>query len=121
MVHVRKKPLIVEAVQVVGITKGSFDSVEYDIVVAGPHLEWFGEALKKDDGDEGAVYAVTFEDLIVNTQHGPAMMKVTDWVFRGVDGEVYPVTNAVFEKTYDIVSDEEAATTTDGGLTTPAT
>jgi len=43
------------------------------------------------------------EETIVVTTHGPARADAGDWLAIGVDGEVYPIANSVFERTYDFI------------------
>jgi hypothetical protein len=43
------------------------------------------------------------EPFIVETLEGKMEGKANDWLMVGVNGELYPCDNAIFEKTYDIL------------------
>jgi hypothetical protein len=44
-----------------------------------------------------------FEPFEVETLEGIMKGKSGDWLMVGVNGEMYPIDNAIFEKTYDLV------------------
>jgi len=81
----RKKPLIVEAVQV---TDEWFD---------GEHPNPLHPA------DVRLVYCPFNRTVIVATQSGEIEACVGDWIVWGVENEVYPVVQSVFEKTFELV------------------
>ena len=39
----------------------------------------------------------------IETLEGDLNCEVGDWIVKGVDGEVYPIRNSIFEKTHDII------------------
>ena len=43
------------------------------------------------------------EPFLVVTMEGELKGKKGDWLMVGVHGEMYPIDNAIFEKTYDLV------------------
>jgi len=43
------------------------------------------------------------EPFLVETMEGELKGKKGDWLMVGVHGEMYPIDNAIFEKTYDIL------------------
>jgi len=51
----------------------------------------------------------TDKELIVQTLEGP-LRAARDWIITGVRGEQYPCKPDVFEKTYELASDEEPVT-----------
>lgn len=77
MAKYRKKPVVVEAEQWPGITCGW--------VPKGCHFA------------SGA--------LICPTLEGNMTVSIGDWIITGVAGEKYPIKDAIFRKTYDIVHD----------------
>lgn len=44
------------------------------------------------------------DTLVVVTNHGPAQVKVGDWVIRSPEGELYPCQDDVFRKKYELIS-----------------
>lgn len=44
-----------------------------------------------------------FEPFEVETLEGTMKGKSGDWLMMGVNGEMYPIDNAIFEKTYDLL------------------
>ena len=44
--------------------------------------------------------------LVIPTIEGNMVAAEFDWIVRGVEGELYPVKDAIFRKTYEGVSDE---------------
>jgi len=58
------------------------------------------------------------EPFRVTTHEGELRGKAGDWLMMGVRGEKYPISDAIFRETYDILIDEgvtinETETTTD--------
>ena len=52
----------------------------------------------------------TSSEKIIQTLEGPLRAAPGDWVITGVRGEQYPCKPDVFEKTYELVSDDEECT-----------
>lgn len=50
-----------------------------------------------------------FEDefLIIETLEGEMKASDGDWIIRGVNGECYPCKPDIFEKTYELVPDQQ--------------
>ena len=78
---VRKKPVIVEAVQWIGD-----NFVEIDNFITSYH-----ETYPKD----GVIF--------INTLEGVMKASLNDYIIKGVDGEFYPCKPDIFEKTYEII------------------
>lgn len=78
----RKKPVVIEAIQLEYSTK-SQDNI----------IEWSGNKIRK--GLDGGLVIPTLEgDMVANTG---------DYIIKGVNGEFYPCKPDIFEKTYDEV------------------
>ena len=45
------------------------------------------------------------EPFEVETLEGIMKGKTGDWLMVGVHGEMYPISNKIFKKTYDIIND----------------
>ena len=99
----RKKPVVVEAMQLVGTnaethavyqwieanTQGSFDPLSEEIPASGVSI----------DPATG--------DFLIATLEGVMQAKPGDWIIRGVQGEFYPIKSDIFEATYERVDDDE--------------
>jgi len=66
-----------------------------------PNLE-FKRAVKKPIPVECIQIS---EPFIVETLEGEMKGKKGDWLMVGVHGEMYPIDNAIFEKTYTLIED----------------
>lgn len=82
--RVRKKPVIIDAVQVA--LKGMEWPAWLETAIAAGVVYW--------QGGDSPYYSV-------ETHHGIAYAKVGDWLMRGVDGEIYPCRDDVFERMYE--------------------
>lgn len=79
----RKKPVVIEAVQ---LTKANLSDVSL---------------LVKDSEVSFCPY-----ELRIPTLEGTMIGGVGDWVIKGIEGEFYPCKNSVFVNSYEEVSDE---------------
>lgn len=52
----------------------------------------------------------TDKELIINTLEGPLKAEIGDYIITGLRGEEYPCKPDIFEKTYEIVDDDEEIT-----------
>ena len=87
MAKYRKKPVVIEAVQIRG---GQ---------LRGISPPWFVKAVA--DG-----YAVWGDDgLAIRTLEGKMLAGEGDWIICGVKGELYPCKNDIFRATYDNVDE----------------
>lgn len=101
MPQFRKKPVVIEAVQLLpGDCRRGWRREVYDA-----HL-WIDEAFEADvlfwcakKGDDG------LEDhhLKINTLEGQMRANDGDWLIRGVTGEIYACKPDIFEATYEPV------------------
>jgi len=85
----RKKPVVIEAVQ---ITEDSFDK---------PH--------PNPEHIPGLIYVPTSRTVVVPTLEGNMIASVGDWIITGVKGERYSCKDEIFRMTYEPVrpADEE--------------
>ncbi len=81
---VRKKPVEVEAVQVTAENINELAGTEID-----------GRKIQ---------LGISGNTLGIATLEGYMKAKVTDWIIKGVNGEIYPCKDEIFRKTYEIVS-----------------
>lgn len=79
----RKKPIVVEAVQ---ITDATFDD---------PH--------PNPEHIRGVLYDPQLRCAFVMTLEGKMTARLGDWIIRGVKGELYPCKPDIFEATYEAV------------------
>ena len=91
MAKYRKKPVVIDAF-LLGVNVAR---------------EWFVEAVKS-----GEVEIISNYDEIdfcyINTLEGKMKADaVSDYIIRGVKGELYPCKADIFEKTYEAVTDDE--------------
>lgn len=82
----RKKPVTIQAVQ---LTPLNIEEVEAFV-----------------GGDLGMNPAGT-GGLVIATLEGAMHASIGDYIIKGVEGEFYPCKPAIFEKTYEVVSQEE--------------
>ena len=87
----KKKPIVVD---VIYVPEGSGTEEIFNRV-----QEFAGDKVHLTKGDSGEVYIPTLEGL----------MRVipTDYIIRGVHDEIYPCKCDIFEKTYDILDNNE--------------
>lgn len=96
MAKYRKKPVEIEAFQYDGDLKGS-DGKYYV-------PEWAIEAF-----ENGTLMNMSFSplhppcDLYIRTLEGHKRARVGDYIIKGVNGELYPCKQDIFEKTYEKV------------------
>ncbi len=46
-----------------------------------------------------------YDSLLIHARDGTMKADLKDWIIRGVKGELYPVKDAIFQETYDLVED----------------
>ena len=81
----RKKPVIIEAVQL--------EDLEVHTLMAIQQFAGLGndKLLAVSDG------------VLINTLEGNMKASIGDWIIKGVSGEFYPCKPDIFEKTYEKV------------------
>lgn len=79
----RKRPVVIEAVQ---ITDATFDD---------PH--------PNEEHVVGVIYDPRNRCVRIRTLEGEMRGNLGDWIIRGVKGELYPCEDSIFRATYDEV------------------
>ncbi len=82
MPHFRRKPAVIEAVQFTGRSVANFNEVE----------EFVGGDIGKDSQGE----------MVDATLKGALHVSPGDWIIKGVQGEFYPIKDAIFRETYEL-------------------
>lgn len=90
MARYRKKPVVIEALQVPAL---------FDIDARVALDDW----LVANRGDRPCRWSG--DGLIISTLEGEMRADVGDWIIRGVQGELYPCKPGIFNSTYDLVED----------------
>jgi hypothetical protein len=90
MPQYRKKPVVIDAVQWLGVG------------VAGPCPKWLAEALDNTPDEPGGVMRMGNE-VHIGTLEGVMVAKPDDWIIKGIKGELYPCKPDIFEATYEPV------------------
>lgn len=88
----RKKPVVIEAVQYLG-------AGDFDLALKGDLPVWVWE------GFEAGVLMNRRGDLIVKTLEGEHLCSPSDWLIRGVKGELYPCKPDIFALIYEPASE----------------
>ncbi len=82
MTQYRKKPVVIEAVQ---ITDATFDA---------PH--------PNPDHVRGVIYDPVKRQVEIPTLEGTMVGQMGDWIITGIQGEHYPCKPDIFEATYEL-------------------
>ncbi len=94
----RKKPVVIEAVQLLGTTRE----------IASDEPDWYAAARTIDGGEVGSL--IWFEGAMrITTLEGEMRADIGDWIIRGVKGELYPCKPDIFAATYEPVAPGEEA------------
>lgn len=84
----RKKPVVIEAMQFLGVKVSDIDyAVEFD--------DW----IAKNQGERKCRYVG--DKISIPTLEGVMTADVGDWIIKGVQGELYPCKPDIFEATYE--------------------
>lgn len=100
----RKKPVIVEAIQwngknvveVYNFLEDEHAETQYEVNTSGKNFY-----IKFENG------ACRLGTLMIKTLEGEHKASIGDYIIKGVNGEFYPCKPDIFEKTYEIVNDDE--------------
>lgn len=84
----RKKPIIIEAIQ---LTRETVQEC-YDFIGAKHNFPECGMGIDPEDGQ-----------FKLTTLEGVMTVSVGDWIIRGIKGEYYPCKDDIFVATYDEV------------------
>ena len=85
----RKKPIIIEAFQ-------------YDGDLMNEHGEYYVPQWAINAFKEGTLFYNPYE-LYIKTLEGDMLCGVGDYIIQGVNGELYPCKEDIFNKTYERV------------------
>ncbi len=104
MTRYRKRPVEIEAVQFCFLDADKAHKAEFD----GPPPEWLKNAMRKKEGEPGAVGVVkdmasVKRRLIIETLECPLTVSNGDFIIQGVKGELYPCKPDIFAVTYEPV------------------
>jgi hypothetical protein len=103
----RKKPVVIEARQMVGEADETMEVCEW---IEGNGYPWLlGNALEPASlatlhgkpGDPGIYIDPATGELVIRTLEGDMRVTRGDWVIRGVQGEFYPCKPDIFADTYE--------------------
>ena len=86
MAKFRKKPVVIEAVQWTGNNREEMEKFIPNTILAKKNVE---------------------KELAIGTLEGVMTASKNDWIIKGVHGEYYPCKPDIFEKTYELVDDEQ--------------
>ena len=89
----RKKPLVIEAIQMT--QERTWDDADWP--------GWLKVAAQKTSGDEGALWRGSDNSTYIHTLEGDMEVKLGDWIIRDVQGELYPCKPHVFARVYEEV------------------
>jgi hypothetical protein len=90
MAFFRKKPVVIEATQLINNELRSLDDISFSDC-----RDW------RTGRDEKGLY------VIIPTLEGDMRADNNDWIIKGVQGEYYPCKPDIFEKTYEKVGSPE--------------
>lgn len=97
--YYRKKPILVEARQFDGTYKSGSEISEW----AGTYKQG-GVVKQKVYLGHYSKDLNTCAVLEIETLEGSVICTPGNWVVKGVENEVWPIKNSIFEKTYEVVS-----------------
>jgi hypothetical protein len=82
----KKKPIEIEVIQITGTDENIKEIKKF---CAGSLFEEFHR-----------LYDIYYR---IETLEGDVNCEVGDWIAKGVENEMYPIRNSIFEKTHDII------------------
>jgi hypothetical protein len=97
----RKKPVVIEAVQLRATEPG--DPLSFDATPSWLTEGFDAGVLERRDGD--FIDGGDWDYVAVKTLEGVMLAAPDDFIIRGVQGELYPCKPAIFRATYDRVED----------------
>jgi len=90
MAFYRKKPVIIEAIQI-------NEQSSFEIEVWSGRQVFVSPVLESSENNPKGVY------WQIKTLEGVMTAQSNDWIIKGVNGEFYPCKPDIFEKTYERV------------------
>lgn len=101
----RKKPVVIEAVQMAHSEMGANGPLDPLFRQAAP--SWLREAIEREEVVLSTRGARDYAVLEIRTREGVMEATPDDWIIRGVAGELYPCKPEIFDATYDAVKEPE--------------
>lgn len=89
IINARKKPVVVEAIQL----------LETQLVSV---FDFLGESKNYPECKIGGIDPSSGK-FMIKTLEGDMITNIGDWIIKGVNGEFYPCKDDIFKKTYDIL------------------
>jgi len=93
----RKKPVVIEAVQLLDSKESVNEAIIFIHGEAEVSTEWLKGAYYDDINMQGF--------LGIQTLEGNMKASFGDWIIKGVAGEFYPCKPEIFERTYELVEE----------------
>jgi len=93
-VKFRKKPVVIEAILASEVLDGA-DAGRFSRNSVNPIEPWVVDAF------EQMIIGFELHAVLINTPEGQMRAERTDWIIRGVKGELYPCKPDIFAATYD--------------------
>lgn len=97
----RKKPVVIEAVQLNAVDINDNHEVDGDPFSESP--EWLTEARLSSELNIARQTESDYAHFEVHTKEGVMLAEPGDFIIRGVQGELYPCKPDIFEATYERV------------------
>ena len=97
MAKYRKKPVVIEAIQLNAVDIN--DKMQLDAPLFDELPHWLLNAGVEIYRERESDYA----HLHIKALEGVMTASPGDWIIQGVNGEVYPCKPDIFEKTYEVV------------------
>lgn len=95
----RKKPVVVEAVKLIG----SEQNINEILSFMGQTVDF--NCHKAEDAFYDYCKIVHENGMKIKTLEGTMTASIGDWIIKGVNGEFYPCKPDIFEQTYEKVED----------------
>ena len=99
----RKKPVVIEAVQVTSANYNgeTFDGYPFD----GGCPVWLATAIENETLIVSDKEVTDYAIWEIHTLEGVMFANPDDWIIQGVEGELYPCKPDIFDKTYEQVEE----------------
>ena len=104
----RKKQVVIDAFHIK--TEKDWNelskNIELGVLVGHPYPQWiitniFENVIIRKYDDEKALLSI-----VIRTLEGDHLVKVGDWIIKGVKNELYPCKPDIFKMTYEAVEDK---------------
>lgn len=98
MAKYRKKPVVIEAVQV---TNADYNGKTWDGCPFSGLPKWLTEAIDAERIVPGTPGNTDYAEWFIETSEGTMKASPGDYIIQGVQGELYPCKPDIFEATYE--------------------